>query len=97
MKTPRQIPRQRRRLKVSIAQVPAFTIDVSTGGFCAELMRVPRPGTPIQGSIRCGEQEGAYSGRVAWAHAGDARLNVRGRIGVQFTAVDDAIRQLLEQ
>jgi hypothetical protein len=73
----------------------AFTIDVSAGGFCAELMRVPSPGAEVKGSMAIGGQEFPFSGRIAWVRAGEPRLNLRGRIGVTFTEVADDLRKKL--
>jgi len=63
-----------------------FTADVGPGGFSAVLMRVPPPGTPVQGSIRVGEREVGFSGMVAWARPGDPHMALRGRVGVRFTS-----------
>lgn len=88
--TKRFIPRQRRRLKISLGgKLPAFTADVSPGGFAVEMMHVPRPGTPLNGSISLAGREFQFTGEVSWARAGEPRMSVRGRVGVRFTGIDN--------
>jgi hypothetical protein len=41
-----------------------------------------------------GEREIPFTGLVAWAKAGDARMNLRGRFGVRF---DTAIPELVDR
>ena len=96
----RSNPRLRRRwwidLKAGDAGVSsAFTKDVSAGGFCAELMRVPSPGTQVSGSIVIGGNAYAFSGKVAWSHASEPRMNLRGNIGVAFTEISDDLKKKL--
>jgi PilZ domain len=97
----RSNPRIRRRWRIDLkagdagVSSPAFTKDVSAGGFCAELMRVPSPGTQVRGSIVIGGNAYAFSGRVAWASAGEPRLNLRGSIGVTFTEIADGLKEKL--
>ena len=79
--------RVKRRLPIKLAGAAAFTIDVSPGGFCAELMRVPVAGTPVSGTISIAGHDYPFSGRIAWARAGEPRMNLRGRIGVSFTQI----------
>jgi Tfp pilus assembly protein PilZ len=89
----RSNPRLRRRWRVDLkagdagVSYAAFTRDVSAGGFCAELMRVPSPGTQVRGSIVIGANAYAFSGKVAWAHPSEPRMNLRGSIGVAFTEI----------
>ncbi len=80
----RTSPRVRRRIKVRLGAVTLFTADISEGGFCAEIMRAPQPGSAIQGTITVGDKELPFTGKVAWAKPGDARMGVRGRFGVRF-------------
>jgi hypothetical protein len=87
--------RHRRRLRVSLGPTPAFTADISAGGFCVEILRAPAPGTPVTGTIRLAEGEVKYTGLVVWAKAGSPRLNLRGRIGVRFTALPPSAVRLL--
>lgn len=67
--------------------MPAFTADVSPGGFAAETYSVQRPGTQVHGCITLAGREFDFTGEVSWARAGDPRLSVRGRIGVRFTGI----------
>lgn len=98
---PRSSPRLRRRCKVDLkagdagTNSAAFTIDVSPGGFCAELMRVPSPGMQVQGSIVIAGKEYPFSGKIAWARAGEPRVNLRGRIGVTFTGIAADLKEKL--
>src|SRR5687768_15997618 len=80
-------PRLRKRFRVAFGSHPKFTVDVSPGGFCAELMRVMAPGTQVVGLIEAKGQQFNFTGRVAWAKPGDARMNLRGRMGVQFIEI----------
>lgn len=91
MPNKRFVPRHRRRVKISLSgKLPAFTADVSPGGFSAELMQTPRPGQQIQGSITLGREEFPFTGEVSWVKASEPRLSVRGRMGVRFTGISNA-------
>jgi len=87
--------RHKRRLRVSLGATPLFTADVSAGGYCAEILRTPAPGSLVAGTIRVANTEANYSGEVVWARAGAPRLNLHGRIGVRFTALPDPVAKLL--
>ena len=76
-------------------QFQRFTKDVSAGSFCAELMRVPSPGTQVRGSIVIGGNAYAFSGKVAWARASEPRMNLRGSIGMTFNEIADALKERL--
>jgi hypothetical protein len=91
----RQSVRKRRRLRVTIADSPAFTADVGTGGFCAEMMRVPRPGTTVKGTITFAGRDFEYVGLVRWARSGDARILLTGRMGVHFLQIPSEFLGLL--
>jgi hypothetical protein len=91
----RSSPRHKRRLRVSLGTTPLFTADVSVGGFCAEILRAPAPGTPVAGTLRLADTEVSYAGEVVWARPGSPRLNLRGRIGVRFTALPPSAARLL--
>lgn len=89
--TQRLLPRLRRRLKLSMGgRLPAYTADVSPGGFAAEVMRVPRPGTPVQGCVTIEGKELEFTGQVTWALLSEPRLGVRGKFGVRFTGIPNA-------
>ena len=91
MANKRFVPRQRRRLKISLGgRLPAFTADVSPGGFSAELMHVLRPGTTVHGTIALADQSFDFTGQVTWAQAGEPRMSLRGRMGVRFTGIPNA-------
>jgi hypothetical protein len=94
MRNTRSSSRQRRRFKVVLGHAPCFTIDVGAGGFCTELLLVP--GTAVEGSISAKGTEFAFAGRVAWAKPGDARMGLRGRMGVCFTQVSPDFLHLVE-
>ncbi len=100
----RSSPRHRRRWKIALNKAranerasawAAFTVDVSAGGFSAELMRVPAAGTEVTGWITIAGQEYPFSGRVVWARASEARMNVSGRIGVTFREIADGFGNML--
>jgi hypothetical protein len=90
----RLIPRTRKRIRVTVGTSPAFTVDISPGGFCIETMATQRPGTDIAGKIRVDDQEFPFTGKIAWARAGDLRLNQRGRMGVRITGISDGYFKL---
>ena len=90
----RILGRQRRRFKVQMGATSGFTTDVSSGGFCAELMRVFPKGTAVKGTLLVDGHEFEFSGRVAWAKQGDFRLNMRGRMGVAFTDASAELRHI---
>ena len=87
--------RSKRRLRVSLGATPLFTADVSAGGFSAEILRAPAPGTPVAGTIRVSSGEVRYAGEVVWAKAGAPNLNLHGRIGVRFTTIPGPVAELL--
>src|SRR5687768_11958041 len=94
----RFIPRQRRRLKITLGgKLPAFTADVSPGGFAVEMMQVLRPGSMVHGAISLGGREFAFTGEVSWAKAGDPGMSVRGRVGVRFTGIDNDFFSLFRE
>ena|SRR5438067_13877408 len=93
MRTERRAGRQRRRFKVTLGCAVSFTVDVSSGGFCTETMRVLPVGTMIQGSVDGPGKKVWFSGRIAWAEPGDCTLNLRGRMGI---ALADASAELFE-
>ena len=98
MANQRFVPRQRRRFKISLGgKLPAFTADVSPGGFAAEMMQVLRPGTSVHGSITVECREFPFTGQVSWAKAGDPRMSVRGRVGVRFTGIENDFYTMLRE
>lgn len=96
MVSARRNSRYRKRLHVTVGRTPVFTSDVGGGGFSAEVMRVLAPGTPVTGAIRIKDVEFGYAGQVVWAKAGAPHLALRGRMGVRFTQLPEAVRELLE-
>ncbi len=74
-----------------------FTVDVGAGGFCVEVMRVLPAGTPLRGTIRVDGSEVGFAGTVVWTRTGDPRLNLRGRMGVQFLRVDPGLGARLDR
>lgn len=74
----------------------SFTVNVSGGGYCTELMRVQEVGEPVEGVIHTARGQTTFRGQVAWAAAGDSRLGIRGRMGVRFLQVDRLFAALLE-
>jgi hypothetical protein len=98
MSNKRFVPRQRRRFKIALGgKMPAFTADVSPGGFAAEMMQVLRPGMSVHGSITLDSREFPFTGQVSWAKAGDPRMSVRGRVGVRFTGIENDFYTLLRE
>jgi hypothetical protein len=77
----------RRRYAVRFSSGRSFTVDVSSSGFCAELLRVLAPGSHVEGTIQVGPNDVPFEGSVVWAKAGDAYLGLRGRMGILFTRV----------
>jgi hypothetical protein len=84
------------RLRVTTSTGSLFTVNVSPGGVCTEQMRVPAAGSQVEGSIHLDGQNVPFTGRVAWAHSGDSRLNQLGRMGVAFGHVDAGLARCLE-
>ncbi len=95
-KTPRSHVRQPRRFKVTTPQLAAFTLDVGFGGLCLETMKALPRGSQVSGSVYINGQDWAFEGVVAWAAAGDPRLNQRARSGIRFTKVADGLNQALK-
>lgn len=96
MTAPRFVPRQRRKLKISLgARFPAFTADVSAGGFSVDTSAPARVGSAVDGSITIEGREFPFAGEVTWSQRGDPRMSIRGRMGVRFTEIDSAFFELL--
>lgn len=94
----RFVPRQRRRLKISLGgKTPSFTADVSPGGFAAEAMHVLRPGRQVHGTITLEGRAFDFTGEVSWARAGDPRMSIRGRMGVRFTGIANEFYELFRE
>ena len=89
--------RQRRRYKVTVNATSWFTTDVCAGGFCAEMMRVLPLRTLVEGAIHVRGVQLPFAGKVTWATRGDWHLNLRGRMGLQFTRVAADLAGLLDQ
>lgn len=96
MTNKRLLPRIRRRLKLTLGDVGAFTSDVSPQGFATELMRIVTAGTEVSGAITLGGEDFPFTGRVAWSKHGDARMAVRGRFGVLFTGIPNRFYEMLK-
>jgi hypothetical protein len=60
----------------------AFTIDVSGSGICIGTRQVLPVNSLVIGSVQVEGDQIPFSGRVAWAIAGDSRLNLPGKMGV---------------
>jgi len=88
--------RHRMRLRVVTCRGSSFTVNVSSGGFCTELMRVLPVGEPVEGLIRLKGRDASFTGRVAWARAGVPHLNERGRMGVCFVQIETEFASGLE-
>jgi len=73
---------------------PAFTVDLSGGGFSTELLRILPPGAEMEGTICIKGKDLPFVGRVAWARAGAPYAGRRGRIGVLFTKAPPEVREL---
>jgi PilZ domain len=92
-------PRQRRCLTVCIDGFPAglpagrvpLPAEVSAAGLTFESAQPLAEGTPLQGTLALDGEAFPFAGEVSWARAGDARLSLRGRVGVRFTDAPDAL------
>lgn len=87
--------RRRRRFKVTLGKHTSFTIDISSGGFSTEAMRVLPMGTEVTGTIQIEGKEVHFAGRVAWAKAGIPQMDVRGRMGIRFNSVPPELLALI--
>jgi hypothetical protein len=74
----------------------SYTVDVSAGGFCTEVMRIYPVGHPIEGTIDTPAGPVTFCGEVAWSQGGLSRLALRGRMGVSFVQVDRTFATGLE-
>lgn len=83
----RKETRYRRRLRVVFEGRPAFTTNVTLGGFCAELMRAVSPAATVEGTITVAGRDFEYVGDVRWVKPGDLRLRLPSRVGVRFVRV----------
>lgn len=97
--TPRVVrgsPRRRVRLRLVTNRGNAVTTNVSAGGFCSGMMRVPPPGTALEGLIHVDGRDAPFAGHVAWVRPGNPRLSMMGTFGVRFTQVDPDVARRLE-
>jgi hypothetical protein len=95
MKIPRS-QRFPRRYKVTMGRHVAFTANVSTTGFCAELRGQVLPrGAPVEGVFQVGASSIPFTGIVAWSRQGNWHLNVHGRMGIRFTQMTPELAELL--
>lgn len=92
----RRVARSKQRFHVTVGRATSFTVNVSRGGFCIELLRVLPPGTSVDGRIRVHDHEYAYAGRVVWSKQGSPRMNIRGRMGIRFTSIAPEFLHVLE-
>lgn len=91
MPVTRFVPREKRRLSVSLnGHADDLTAEVSAHGFAVSLFNVLQTGTPVSGELTLGAQTFPFEGEVAWSHLGDPRLSFVGRMGIRFTSVSDA-------
>jgi hypothetical protein len=79
--------RHRLRLRVTTSRGGSFTVDASHRGACIEQWRVLAAGNRIEGHISLDGRDVPFSGTVAWALAGESRLNQLGRMGVRFDRI----------
>jgi hypothetical protein len=98
MNDKRTAPRHRRRFKVTVGPHSWFTTDLGPGGFGAEIVRAPVPGTRVAGLIHGKDgTEVAFAGQVAWTLRGNMHINLRSRAGVRFTKVSPTVAELIEE
>jgi hypothetical protein len=98
MTTRRSTLRRALRLPMSLGhRLPAFTADVSRGGFQAELPQVFLPGSKVHGSFLVDGAEVNFTGTVAWAEAGSPMTSVFSRMGVAFDDVPEGLEPLFLQ
>ena len=88
--------RRRRRFKVTLGTHASFTVDVSSGGFSTESMRVLPVGTEVGGTIQIEGKEVPFSGRIAWSKAGAPQMGLRGMMGIRFTAAPKELLALIK-
>ena len=93
----RLLPRLRRRFQVWLGDRPAYTSDVSTGGFALELMSTLLPGSMVHGELRVGEATMPFTGTVSWSKRAEPRLQVRGRAGIRFTGIAPGFFELFRR
>ena len=72
-----------------------FTVDVSGGGFCIEMLRALQPGTKVEGTIHAKGAVVPFSGVVVWATRGEPYIGVRSRMGVHFSSVAEGFEDLV--
>ncbi len=96
-------PRQRHCLTVSFDEIslshgkpalgPAPRVDavVSAAGLSLVSPEPLPEGTPVRGTLALEGEAFPFRGEVSWARAADARLSLRGRMGVRFTDAPDAL------
>jgi len=95
-RTVRRTRRHRLRLRVVTSRSTSFTVNVSRGGFCTEILRVLPVGTQLEGLLHVAGRDVSFAGRVAWATPGDPRLGQLGRMGVSFARIEPAFARGLD-
>lgn len=93
--SPRQKKRVALRLPVSIGRRAALSADISDTGFCLESATLHPAGAEVSGFVLHGHLELEWTGRVAWARAGDPMTSTWHTMGVRFTRVSPGLRALL--
>ena len=73
----------------------ALSTDVSKEGFCLESSTYLAPGAEVKGVVRHGTLKLPFTGRVAWAQAGDPRASTWHKVGVRFEHVSVGLKALL--
>lgn len=92
----RQFPRVRRRLKLNLGGMHAFTLDISPQGFATEMMRPRLEGDcDLHGTLELGGAQFPFTAKVCWVKHGEPRLNLRTRFGVRFTGISNEFFRLI--
>ncbi|MFL5320019.1 MAG: PilZ domain-containing protein [Myxococcaceae bacterium] len=82
-------------LPVSVGRkMAALSTDVSTKGFCLEVMKPVAEGTPIDGYVLHGDRELDWRGEVVWVEQANPQASHWSRIGVKFTWMSPGLRAL---
>ena len=92
----RLMPRLPQHLRIQFGGIQTLTADVSSEGFCVELIHAPRPGTLTRGTIQLGGEVFEFAGHVCWSEPADPSTNVRARFGVRFTDIPTSFFEALE-
>jgi len=89
-------PRARRCVTASLEGLaPHVTLELTSSGFTAELVRPPTAGSHVSGQLTLDGFVFPFQAEVTFSQPLDPRLSVRGRLSARFTQVEEGFFEAL--